>query len=476
MAVDPLLIFDRDYYRQVNPDLAGLDDVQAYLHFNSLGLDEGRKFSRYIDLDDYGLIYPPFKSGGKTLFSLIVNKLINDGWGLISPYLGNIVFYWQDNPDLHHLNGEQVFEHLMNFGIAEGRRVSEHIDITYYKSVNPDLSHLSNEEALEHLVNFGIDEGRSFSRHTSIAYYKSVNPDLAELSNKETLRHLVFFGMPEGRKFAPRIDIPYYKSVYRDLDHLNNTQALRHLLTYGIEEGRILAPPRSELANNSDASGENTPIQAVTEKENLEKEELPLAEPKANLSGKKLLQGNEAGDLLVGEARDEILSGETGKDILIGAGGSDIFVIDTLLDNPHFEQADFIVDFDKAMGDRLGLRGNISAADLTFAPIQIKTEDLGELGRVIEVLDTTGLSFEELSERLSSGENLGLLEAFLLQSMDRESLETLFSSGVTPISIDPNGDGLIEATAIAIDGGFYPLAFAFNTDPADLSDNIISLL
>lgn len=425
MAVDPLLIFDPDYYRAVNPDLAGLDDVQAYVHFRNLGLDEGRKFSRFIDLDEYPLIYFALKNSGKSSrFSHIIKTLINNNFR-VSRYIDGMGFYRQVNPDLAHLNNEEAFKHLIEFGIAEGRLFSSHIDILYYKSVNPDLAELSNQQAFEHLIDIGISEGRIFSPYIDIPYYKSVNPDLAHLSNDRAFQHLVFFADKEGRRFAPPLAIA------------------------------------GESPNNGNSLvGEN-----------------PLAEPSSiDLSGIQILQGGRLRDLLVGDTRDEFISGEEEQDVLIGSGGSDIFVIDAALATSETEKIDFIVDFDKAMGDRLGLRGNISAADLTFARVRLKTEDLEDLGEVIKLLHSTGISFEEIRERLSNGESLGIVQTLLqVRGMNRESLEALFSSGVTPASLDPNGDDIIEATAISINGGLT-LAFALNTNPADLSGNIISLL
>ncbi|MBO0348705.1 hypothetical protein J0895_06240, partial [Phormidium pseudopriestleyi FRX01] len=40
----------------------------------------------------------------------------------------------------------------------------ELFDSSYYRSVNPDLGGLTDEEALQHLVTFGLVEGREFSR------------------------------------------------------------------------------------------------------------------------------------------------------------------------------------------------------------------------------------------------------------------------------------------------------------------------
>ncbi len=40
----PVNLFDVNFYRAANPDLASLDDAQALSHFQTYGLNEGRAF------------------------------------------------------------------------------------------------------------------------------------------------------------------------------------------------------------------------------------------------------------------------------------------------------------------------------------------------------------------------------------------------------------------------------------------------
>lgn len=46
MAVN---LFDANFYRAANADLAGVDDAQAFSHFQTYGLNEGRAFSAFVD-------------------------------------------------------------------------------------------------------------------------------------------------------------------------------------------------------------------------------------------------------------------------------------------------------------------------------------------------------------------------------------------------------------------------------------------
>lgn len=171
MSVNFFTVFDADYYRAINPDLAGFNDTEARRHFFNNGLAESRQFSPFIDLN----------------------------------------WYRSHNPDLRNLNNSQLFFHLLNSGINEGLTFSPYVDIQFYKQVNSDLSGFSNEGAFEHLLNSGINEGRQFSGNVDIVYYKAENPDLANLSNQQAFEHLINFGIREGRRFFPpanSIDMP----------------------------------------------------------------------------------------------------------------------------------------------------------------------------------------------------------------------------------------------------------------------------
>ena len=89
MAVN---LFDANFYRAANPDLASLNDAEALSHFQNYGLNENRPFSAFANLN----------------------------------------FYRASNSDLASFNNQQAFDHLQNFGVAEGRPFSQFVDINYY--------------------------------------------------------------------------------------------------------------------------------------------------------------------------------------------------------------------------------------------------------------------------------------------------------------------------------------------------------
>lgn len=167
MAVN---LFDANFYRSVNPDLAGLNDAQAYQHLISFGLNEGRTFSLYVDLNTYRVSNTDLAAAG-----LITNQ--------------------------------QLYDHLSISGAAEGRNFSPVFNANVYRALNPDLqaAGLNNEQLFDHFRAFGINEGRQASNSFSVGFYLAANPDLAAagFNNQQALQHYVFFGIAEGRIAAP---------------------------------------------------------------------------------------------------------------------------------------------------------------------------------------------------------------------------------------------------------------------------------
>ena len=224
MVVNTSTLFDANFYRAANPDLAaaGLTtDTQLLQHFQNYGLNEGRAFSPIVDLN----------------------------------------FYRASNPDLGGLNNQQAFQDLQNNGISQGRRFSEVFDLNFYRAANSDLSSLNNEQLFQHLESYGLNEGREFSQFFDPNYYKASNPDLGQAglnSSEQLLQHFALYGLKEGRKFDPAFDVNYYRSLNRDLaPNLTNKQLLDDFESSGLDQGRISSPTfdvKVYLANNPDLS------------------------------------------------------------------------------------------------------------------------------------------------------------------------------------------------------------------------------
>lgn len=158
MAVN---LFDANFYRAANVDLASFNNAQALSHFQTYGLNEGRSFSQFVDLN----------------------------------------FYRSSNSDLAGFSNQEAFNHLQNYGVAEGRNFSQFVDLGFYRSNNSDLSRFNNEQMFEHLRVYGVNEGRQFSVVFNARNYLSDanNSDLKNFNNSQGYDHFVLYGSREGR-------------------------------------------------------------------------------------------------------------------------------------------------------------------------------------------------------------------------------------------------------------------------------------
>ncbi|WP_367288335.1 S8 family serine peptidase [Laspinema palackyanum] len=168
-----LELFDASYYLAANPDLAAVGIAtpdRLYRHFQSSGLEEGRAFSPFVNLNYYREQNADLAFGGFTSNSQLLRHL--QGWGIaegrsFSP-LFDLNYYVKANPDLAPAFGGNLggaFQHFLTRGFAENRRFSQFIDLDYYLAVNPDLEQVFGSDrraAFYHLLNTGITEGRRY--------------------------------------------------------------------------------------------------------------------------------------------------------------------------------------------------------------------------------------------------------------------------------------------------------------------------
>ena len=210
-------LFDANFYRSANSDLASYSDAQAFAHFQRWGIDEGRQFSPYVNLN----------------------------------------FYRSNNSDLASFSNRQLLDHLQTYGVQEERQFSEFVDLSFYRSNNNDLRAFNGEQLLTHLQQWGVNEGRRFSHFVDLSFYRSRNQDLSSFNFQQALTHLEIYGLREGRQFSPAFEVGYYRNLNSDLAAIgfNNLQLLQHFETYGVDEGRISAAgfnSKVYLANNAD--------------------------------------------------------------------------------------------------------------------------------------------------------------------------------------------------------------------------------
>lgn len=172
-------------------------------------------------------------------------------------------FYRAVNPDLRGFNNQQALDHLVTFGLNEGRVFSPVVDLDFYRRTNPDLAVAgltTRRQLYDHLSNFGVRENRPFSLVVNPAVYANANPDLAPagvVGNEAVFNHYQTFGINEGRTSAIAFDPNFYRAVNPDLQQagLNNRQLVEHFQFIGVNEGRTSSPNfnvRFYLAANPD--------------------------------------------------------------------------------------------------------------------------------------------------------------------------------------------------------------------------------
>lgn len=170
-------------------------------------------------------------------------------------------YYKTAYPDLKNAFGDNssaLYNHFVNYGMAEGRTASGEFDFNYYYNSNPDLRAAfgqNKKDYYTHYISFGKKEGRAGSSGTSFAgidyslvydyeFYKRRYGDLRNAfgDNKNAyIKHFVENGMAEGRRANDTFDFAYYRNVNLDLKAAfgtDNKAYFMHYINYGVYENR----------------------------------------------------------------------------------------------------------------------------------------------------------------------------------------------------------------------------------------------
>ena len=138
-----------------------------------------------------------------------------------------------------------------SYSVANSSPVSDNrthpyvFDVAYYKENNPDLSNMSDSEARSHWLNWGISEGRVSSPVFNLGYYLEKNEDLKNAYQNDHLgaiAHFLNFGISEGRRTHPTFYVQEYKANYKDLQDAyrdDYSGYFNHYMYIGRNEGRI---------------------------------------------------------------------------------------------------------------------------------------------------------------------------------------------------------------------------------------------
>lgn len=280
-------VYDYQYYVDKNPDLSGLDRMQAIEHFINQGMKEGRQANEafnphiykqnYKDLQDvykddivqyyYHYMYAGKAEGreGKILLNPAGITVYN-GVDYASVY--NFTYYVQNNPDVYdYFQGDiyQILAHFVNQGMKEGRQGSEEFNPYVYRKNYADLRATYGDNIREYYIHYvyaGKSEGRKgneavkrepitiyngldYSPVYDFEFYSQNNPDVVEYYSGDDyaiLEHFVFYGMSESRQGNASFNVQFYCSNYADLREAYADDLPSYYLHYiyaGKAEGRI---------------------------------------------------------------------------------------------------------------------------------------------------------------------------------------------------------------------------------------------
>ncbi len=172
-------VFDADYYRTENPDVAAaeVDPLQHYLNF---GWKEGRD----------------------------PNPLFDSNW------------YLQQNPDVAEAGAEPL-QHFLTRGWEEGRDPNPLFDTAWYLEQNLDVAHVG-ENPLVHFARDGWREGRLPHPLFNTAQYLMKYPDVAA-AGVNPLAHYLMACRKEGREPEPLVSNTPNSSTNINAENANLT-------------------------------------------------------------------------------------------------------------------------------------------------------------------------------------------------------------------------------------------------------------
>ncbi|PSF38094.1 hypothetical protein C7H19_06380 [Aphanothece hegewaldii CCALA 016] len=260
---------DLSFYRASNSDLASLDNLSLYNHLANNGVKEGRRFSPFYDTQFYQMANPDLIQAGldnEGLFNHVqasVLSVINEN-RRFSPFF-DIQYYRQTySSELGAFDNAGLLEHFKVSGINEGRKSSPFVDVNFYlqyldsyKDLAATRAAVNNNRGLafRELQSSGLRQGQRFSPIVDLDFYRDYNPDLAYLDNGTLFNHLVLTGSTEGRRLSASYDPVFYSIANSDLTGMGSQQLLNHFVNFGINEYRQSSDSYSGgfyLGNNSD--------------------------------------------------------------------------------------------------------------------------------------------------------------------------------------------------------------------------------
>jgi len=291
-GVDYSAIYDFEYYKNNNPDLANLigklNDIGALQHFITYGMKEGRQAKASFNVHTYRGNYNDLRwVFGMNLPAYYMHYVnIGQQEGRIATGIPNFTpiawyggtdyssiydyqTYISSYPDVKNALGDAYDDtgallNFINSGMDNGRVASTKFNVNYYRDRYPDLRAAfgSNLKAYYmHYLTKGKSEGRvadtdyyggttilngvNYSAVYDFNYYYTHQPDVAKaigLNDVAILQHFVTYGMKEGRQANTTFSVSTYKDHNSDLQNAFGNYLpdyYMHYINYGQKEGRV---------------------------------------------------------------------------------------------------------------------------------------------------------------------------------------------------------------------------------------------
>jgi len=289
-------LFDWKYYTSLYPDLrqAGIDtEAEARNHFFVHGLQEQRQFNPFVDLNLYRVL----------------------------------------NPDLRSLNYEQLYYHLEQHGISEGRIFSPH-----------------QTQIEDYYANYRINFGGTIGRDTRNLFDilmtdVSFNPYSTKLISPHRFASLpseppTIIGAITNSNPNDDYNIYSYNSVI--LAH--TTGQVTVSVTGATPLGTVLGSPLYEIRTFQNVSLRvNKTLGTSTSVEWYEFDQYCAI--KGTNNADNLVNPSSSRAVLVGNGGNDTLTGGSSVDIFFGGAGADTFVASSQLSSCANTSTDIIADF-----------------------------------------------------------------------------------------------------------------------------------
>ncbi len=181
----------------------------------------------------------------------------------IEASLYDFEYYTMANEDVAVALGydkEKLYEHWLNFGMAEGRNASMVFNAKYYLEVNPSVKAVVGNDyvaAYEHFVTTGLLVGLESSPVFSVKYYLEANQDVAGVFGNDYVKAANHFNqnaLAEGRSGSGNFDYTVYKNCNTDVAQLYGDEIKGyyiHYINHGRAEGRTAGLGGSNEGGNT---------------------------------------------------------------------------------------------------------------------------------------------------------------------------------------------------------------------------------